>query len=89
MTDDRAALAAEIRGLREARGHATDNALLAADRLERALADGSVSPSPPLDGMLADLRAALARDERGRLGGKSAEAARFILDAIVRELERR
>jgi hypothetical protein len=83
----RASLAAEIRGLRRAPGHAVDNARVAADRLEAAFADGSVSPSPALELMLADLRAALAQEEGQRLGGKSAEAARFILDAIVRELE--
>jgi hypothetical protein len=83
----RASLAAEIRGLRHAPGHAVDNALVAADRLEACIADGSVAASPSLELMLADLRAALTQDEGQRLGGKSAEAARFILDAIVRELE--
>jgi chaperonin GroEL len=47
-----------------------------------------VAREPPLDRMLADLRAALDQDEGQRLGGKSAEAARFVLDAIIRELER-
>ena len=37
--------------------------------------------------MLADLMVALEQDDGQRLGGKSAEAARFILRAISRELE--
>ena len=88
MSSGRAALAAELGALQHARGHAVDNARAAADRLEAAFTDGSVAPTAPLDRMLADLRAVLARDEGQRLGGKSAEAARFILDAIIRELER-
>lgn len=88
MSAARAALAADLRGLRDAKGHAVDNARAAADRVEAAFADGSVVPAPPLDRMVADLRAALAQGEGQRLGGKSAEAARFILDAIIRELER-
>jgi hypothetical protein len=87
VTTTRAALAAELSELRDARGHAVDNARTAADRLEAAFADGSVAPSPALERMRSDLRTALAQDEGQRLGGKSAEAARFILDAIVRELE--
>ena len=37
--------------------------------------------------MLGDLARALEQDEGQRLGGKSAEAARFILRAISRELD--
>jgi hypothetical protein len=37
---------------------------------------------------LGDLMRALEQDEGERLGGKSAEAARFILRAIDRELDR-
>jgi hypothetical protein len=88
MSSARTAVAADIRRLRAAPGHAVDNARAAAERLEAAIADGSIVPSPALERMLADLRAALAQDEGQRLGGKSAEAARFILDAIARELER-
>ena len=43
--------------------------------------------TPTLDGMLADLALALEQDEGQKLGGKSAEAARFILRAISRELD--
>jgi hypothetical protein len=37
--------------------------------------------------MLADLMVALEQDEGQKLGGKSAEAARFIGRAISRELD--
>ena len=81
-------LAARIRGLRDARGHAVDSARAAADLLDASLADGSLVPTPALERMVGDLHAALAQDEGQRLGGKSAEAARLILDTIARELER-
>ncbi|HEX7398288.1 MAG TPA: hypothetical protein VF302_00870 [Candidatus Limnocylindrales bacterium] len=71
-----------------ATGHAVENARAAADGLEAALAAGVLQRTPALDAMLRDLAAALEADtEAGeRLGGKSAEAARFILRAIGREL---
>ena len=71
----------------EAKGHAVENARVAVAGLEAAFADGSLSRTPALDSMLADLMVALEQDEGQRLGGKSAEAARFILRAISRELE--
>jgi hypothetical protein len=72
----------------EAKGHAVDNARAAAEGLEAAFAAGALERTPTLDLMLADLTQALAADEGEKLGGKSAEAARFILRAISRELER-
>jgi len=71
-----------------AKGHAVDNARAAAAGLEAALTAGALQRTPALDAMLRDLAAALEADtEAGeRLGGKSAEAARFILRAIGREL---
>jgi hypothetical protein len=71
-----------------AAGHAVENARLAAAGLEAAFAAGVLQRTPALDAMLRDLDAALEADtEAGeRLGGKSAEAARFILRAIGREL---
>ena len=56
-------------------------------RLEAAFADGSLVRTPALDLYLADLMRALEQDEGQKLGGKSAEAARFILKAIDRELD--
>ena len=71
----------------EARGHAVDNARAAATGLEEALESGALRHTPALDAMLADLELALEQDDGQRLGGKSAEAARFILRAISRELD--
>jgi hypothetical protein len=77
---------ADFRALMEAKGHAVDNARQAVARLESAFADGSLVRTPTLDLYLNDLMQALEQDEGQKLGGKSAEAARFILRAIDREL---
>jgi hypothetical protein len=71
----------------EAKGHAVDNARAAVAGLEAALSTGALTRTPVLDAMLADLAVALEQDEGQKLGGKSAEAARFILRAISRELD--
>jgi hypothetical protein len=71
----------------EAKGHAVDNARAAVDGLEAAFASGTLIRTPTLDLFLADLMNALEQDEGQKLGGKSAEAARFILRAISRELD--
>lgn len=78
---------AEVRELIAAKGHAVDNARAAVDRLEEAFADGSLERTPSLDLYLGDLMRALEQAEGEKLGGKSAEAARFILRAIDRELD--
>jgi tRNA U34 5-carboxymethylaminomethyl modifying enzyme MnmG/GidA len=78
---------ADFRELMEAKGHAVVNARAAVDRLERAFAEGALARTPTLDLFLADLMNALEQDEGQKLGGKSAEAARFILRAISRELD--
>jgi hypothetical protein len=70
----------------EAKGHAVDNARLAVDRLDGAFDAGVLVRTPTLDLFLADLMNALEQDDGQKLGGKSAEAARFILRAIDREL---
>jgi hypothetical protein len=71
----------------EAKGHAVDNAREAVAALEQAFADGVLRRTDNLDLYLADLMRALEQDEGQKLGGKSAEAARFILRAISRELD--
>ena len=71
----------------EAKGHAVDNARTAAAGLEAAFAAGVLQRTPLLDQMLGDLGMALEQDDGQKLGGKSAEAARFILRAISRELD--
>lgn len=91
MTTDRPgseAARADVRELIEAKGHVVDNARAAIARLETAFAAGDLERTPALMQFLADLEPALEQDEGQRLGGKSAEAARFILRAIDRELDR-
>jgi len=77
-----AAARAEVRALIERKGHAVDNGRDVIDRLETAFAEGALERTPFLDAALGDLRVALEQDEGQRLGGKSAEAARFILRAV-------
>jgi len=71
----------------EAKGHTVDNAREAVAGLESAFAEGALNGTPVIEAMLADLAVALEQDEGQKLGGKSAEAARFILRAISRELD--
>jgi hypothetical protein len=71
----------------DAQGHAVENAREALDGLDAAFADGTLVETPVLGAMIADLRAAIDTGEGDRVGGKSAEAARFILRAISRELD--
>jgi hypothetical protein len=78
---------ADVRELIAAKGHSVDNARAAVARLETAFADRSLQRTPSLDLFLGDLMRALEQDEGEKLGGKSAEAARFILRAIDRELD--
>ena len=78
---------AEFRGWMEAKGHAVENARHAVAGLEAAFESGALQKTPVLGAMLADLGVALEQDDGQKLGGKSAEAARFILRAISRELD--
>ncbi|MGZ6268963.1 MAG: hypothetical protein ACXWMU_00150 [Candidatus Limnocylindrales bacterium] len=79
---------ADVRALLDGKGHAVDLARGALERLERAFAEGALTRTPMLERMEVDLRSALEQGEGQRLGGKSSEAARFILRAVVRELDR-
>ena len=76
----------DLVALSNAKGHPTDNARLALARLDRAFAYGELECTPFLEQATADLRAALAAGEGTRLGGKSGEASRLILRAIVRAI---
>jgi hypothetical protein len=78
---------AEVRELIAAKGHAVDNARAAVARLEAAFATGDLQRTAAMDLFLADLMQALEQEEGQKLGGKSAEASRFILRAIDRELD--
>jgi hypothetical protein len=79
---------ADVRELIAAKGHAVDNARAAVARIEAAVDAGDLSLTPELRTYLDDLMVALEQDDGQKLGGKSAEAARFILRAIDRELDR-
>lgn len=79
---------ADVRELIGAKGHAVDNARAAMARLEAAFADEALERTSSMDLFLGDLTRALEQDAGEKLGGKSAEAARFILRAIDRELDR-
>jgi hypothetical protein len=78
---------AEVRELIAAKGHTVDNARAAVVRLDAAFAAGDLVRTAAMDQYLADLMLALEQDEGEKLGGKSAEAARFILRAVDRELD--
>jgi len=78
---------AEVRELIAAKGHTVDNARDAVARLDDAFEAGDLVRTPAMDQYLTDLTQALDQDEGERLGGKSAEAARFILRAVDRELD--
>jgi len=78
----------DIRELIEAKGHVVDNARGVIARLDAAFTADDLQRTPALMQFLADLEPALEQDEGQKLGGKSAEAARFILKAIDRELDR-
>jgi hypothetical protein len=78
---------AEIRELINRKGHAVKNARAAGERLELAFDEGALQHTPFLDQALVDLTVAIEQDEGQRLGGKSAEASRFILRAIDHSLD--
>jgi len=78
---------AEFRAIAAEKGHATEIAARAVARLEAAFADGSLARTPFIEQALGDLAVALEQDEGQKLGGKSAEASRFILRAIDRMLD--
>ena len=79
---------ADVRELIAAKGHVVDNARGAIARLDTAFEAGDLQRTPLLMQFLADLEPPLEQDDGQKLGGKSAEAARFILRAIDRELDR-
>jgi hypothetical protein len=77
----------EIRALMGRKGHAVDNARAVMDRLERAFAEGALQRTPLLEQATTDLGTALEPGADHKVGGKSAEASRFILRAIDRVLD--
>jgi hypothetical protein len=71
----------------EAKGHSVDNARAVIARIEADLEAGALVLTPELETNITDLKSALEQDDGQKLGGKSAEAARFIMRAISRELD--
>ena len=78
---------AEVRAIAGEKGHAVEVAARLRDRLETAFAAGVLRRTPLLEQALDDLQLALDQEAGQRLGGKSGEAARFIMRAIVRNLD--
>ena len=78
---------AEVRAIAGEKGHAVEVAARLRDRLETAFAAGVLQRTPLLEQALDDLQLALDQEAGQRLGGKSGEAARFIMRAIVRNLD--
>ncbi|MEA2621486.1 MAG: hypothetical protein QOH61_396 [Chloroflexota bacterium] len=78
---------ADFREIVARKGHAVDNARDAVARLHAAFDAGALQRTPFVDQALRDLDVAVEQDEGQRLGGKSAEASRFILRAIERMLD--
>ena len=78
----------DVRQLIAAKGHSVDNARAVVARLDTAFAAGDLARTGAMEGYLGDLALALEQDDGQKLGGKSAEAARFILRAIDGELDR-
>jgi hypothetical protein len=68
-------------------GHAVEIGRHVIARLGAAFDDGALQRTPFLEQALGDLGAALDQEEGQKLGGKSAEASRFILRAIDRALD--
>jgi hypothetical protein len=78
---------AGFRELLAQKGHAVDNAREAVVLLESAFADGSLKRTDAIDETLADLRLALDQGDADKLGGKSAEAARFITRRLAQLID--
>jgi hypothetical protein len=78
---------AAFRAIIGEKGHAVEIARRAMDRLEAAFVEGALRRTPFIDQALRDLTVALEQDQDQKLGGKSAEASRFILRAIDRMLD--
>ena len=77
----------EIAEILDRKGHAVDNAREAVARLERAFREGALTRTEDLEEVLRDLDVALEQDDGQKLGGKSAEAARFITRRLARLLD--
>ena len=78
---------ADFRAIAMEKGHAVEIGRRAVARLEQAFEEGALERTPFIDQALRDLNVALDQEEGQKLGGKSAEASRFILRAVDRMLD--
>lgn len=78
---------AEIRAVATEKGHAVEIGRRVIARLEVAFDDWALQRTEFLGQAMTDLEAALDQEDGQKLGGKSAEASRFILRAIDRALD--
>jgi len=69
------------------KGHAVEIGRKVIARLNGAFDTGALQRTAFLDQALGDLTAALDQEVGQKLGGKSAEATRFILRAVDRALD--
>jgi len=77
----------EVREIMAEKGHAVDIGRRVELRLTSAFEAGTLQRTAFLDQALGDLAVALDQEDGQKLGGKSAEASRFILRAIDRGLD--
>jgi len=77
----------EVRTIIAEKGHAVEIGQRVLARLEAAFEGGALQRTPFLEQAMIDLTAALDQEVGQKLGGKSAEASRFILRAIDRGLD--
>jgi phage shock protein A len=77
----------EFREMIDRPGHAVDNARAALAGLEEAFARSQLQRAADLEQAISDLELALSQPAGQKLGGKSAEAARFIGRHIARLLD--
>ena len=78
---------ADVRVIMAEKGHAVEIGQRVVARLEAAFESAALQRTPFLDQAMIDLSLALEQDVGQKLGGKSAEASRFILRAIDHALD--
>ncbi len=78
---------ADLRSIMAEKGHAVEIGQRVVARLEAAFESGALQRTPFLEQAMVDLSLALEQEAGQKLGGKSAEASRFILRAIDRALD--
>jgi hypothetical protein len=78
---------ADVRAITAEKGHAVEIGRRVIARLDVAFDEGALQRTDFLGQAMTDLEAALDQEDGQKLGGKSAEASRFILRAIDHALD--